>query len=248
MHRTEINKLASREEIADMKLALQGIDDHACALLGFQRTKQVSNKSRLAWESGDPDPMYGEISERRDDIIRGAFLEIYQEYLPLKAHLADGTISRVCDIGCGQGINNVFLFQDFAPHFTLVDIESTDEQYHHWADAGSGYASLTAARDLLIAQGATEVEIFNPTKEGWPQTSERFDLVTSLYSCGFHYPVDEYLPVFLDAIDTGGTVVLDLRKQYIKRNPAGLKRLNAVAKSEAVYEDHKSFRMVFSSL
>ncbi len=190
-----------------------------------------------------------EVRARKIDIIEGALLEIYQEYVPLRQSLGEARVKRVCDIGCGQGINNVFLNIEYAPQFTLVDIEETDDQYHFWADVGSGYASLNSAKDLLVSNGAKEadVSLINPTQQDFDQTGHEFDLVTSLYSCGFHYPIDEYTELFLDTIAGGGMVILDIRKKYMKFKSPGLSHLLAQAKMGIVYEDAKSIRVKFYS-
>jgi len=148
--------------------------------------------------NGNPAPLRAEAETQRSEIFEGALLEIYQEYLPLRDQLKALKIppKRVIDIGCGQAINDLFLHRDFKPHFTMVDIEHTPDQYHQWSNQGSGYASLDNAKALLHANGVakTKVVVINPRKT--PEALERLtgDLITSLYSCGFHYPVDEYMP------------------------------------------------------
>jgi hypothetical protein len=126
MNRAEVDALADFADLDALKLRFDSIDDWACALLGFQRTKQISRRSRVDWEARKTETLLEEVKTRKESIIRGALLEIYQEYLPLKAALMPRAIKSVGDIGCGQGINNLFLHHDFKPKFTLVDIEETD--------------------------------------------------------------------------------------------------------------------------
>ena len=243
--RAAVDQLARPADISKLKLSYASIDDAGCALLGYQRTKQISRKSRKGWEAGDASFLTAEVAERKAEIIEGAFLEIYQEYLPLRAALDGAKLSKVCDVGCGQGINDVFLYQDFKPAFTLVDIEMTDEQYHLWAAEGSGYASLDSAKALLAENGAKRVKAINPTKTKWKQTGHKFGLVTSLYSCGFHYPLDAYEDLFLDTLSSGGAVCVDLRRSKINRSSPTLDKMKSEAVMTPVYEDAKSFRMLF---
>lgn len=245
--RTAIAQLADFSDLETLNLRSDTIDDRACALLGYQRTKQISRKSRLTWESGNPKELLSEVAKRKGEIIRGAFLEIYQEYLPLKTLLKSRTIGSVCDIGCGQGINNLFLQHDFAPRFALVDIEETDDQYHFWAAEGSGYASLDSAKALLIENGvsAKKVTAINPNNSPWGQNGQGFDLVTSLFSCGFHYPVDPYIALFLDTIDNGGAVCLDLRNRYFRRGGDAIDSLKNAGDITVVFEDNRSSRYLF---
>ena len=245
--RIEVDRLADAAAIAALDLSFDCIDDAAGALLGYQRTKQISRASRTSWEAGDARPLLAEFRARRAEIVQGAALEIYREYIPLRRAIEGREIRSVCDVGCGQGINNLFVYRDFGPSFTLVDIEETDEQYHLWREAGAGYASLDAARALLVDNGVAgaAVETVNPRHRAWAQGGRGFDLVTSLYSCGFHYPIDDYLELFVDTLETGGAVCLDLRGHYLETGSPALSRLAEAGVPELVFEDTKSSRMLF---
>lgn len=245
--RPDIDQIADMSDLDKLSLNYGSITDAAAALLSYQRTKQINSASQAAWEQGDKRPILQEVKTRKPEIIRGAMLEIYQEYLPLYDVLRSRSVKTVCDIGCGQGINDVFLHRDFQPAFTLVDIEQTDDQYHFWSDNGSGYASLASAEALLLENGVdpSRLHTINPRKTDWPQTGHGFDLVTSFYSCGFHYPVDEYMGLFLDTIETGGAVCLDLRKSYLAETTGGIAQLRDAAQTTTVYKDRKSLRLMF---
>jgi len=234
--RADIGTLASMDDLRSLSLNTASISDTACALLGFQRTKQISRRSRLIWENGDTSALAQEVQDRKSEIVQGAMLEIYQEYIPLKKALSGQDIKTVCDIGCGQAINDVFLQADFQPAFTLVDIEETEDQYHNWADSGSGYASLESAKNLLLENGvaAASIEMINPRKDQRDVNLETFDLVTSFYSCGFHYPVDEYIELFVNTVKAGGAVCLDIRGRYLTKGSEALSQLSAVAEMEVV--------------
>ncbi len=247
--REDVDQLADVSDLEKLGLSFESIDEAACVLLAYQRAQHISRRARLSWEAGKKEVLSSEVVERRQSIIQGAFLEIYQEYLPLKNALTPVRVSSVCDIGCGQAINDVFLHLDFKPEFTLVDIETTEDQYHFWSDSGSGYASLAAAKALLVENGAEENQVtsINPRKEKWSPIETTFDLVTSLYSCGFHYPIDGYLDLFIRTIETGGAVCLDLRRHYLKTGSEALSLLNALASPMIVYEDRKSIRMLYRS-
>ncbi len=248
LNRPAIELLADADDIAAMQLSDATLSHDAIMLLGYQRTKQISRRSRLGWQSGQPDALSAEATSRRREIFDGALLEIYQEYLPLLLRLTIYGIKpkKVIDIGCGQALNDLFLHRDFKPHFTLVDIETTPDQYHHWSDAGSGYASLENAKKLLHDNGVaqTKVVTINPTKT--PAAIEKLtgDLVTSLYSCGFHYPLDEYVPLFDRVIDGGGAVCVDLRNNYTNNNPESVGKLLDGRDVTILYDDTKSKRVL----
>ncbi len=233
------------DELAELGLKTHTLDDTDVMLIGFQRTKQISKQARKAWEAGDTAPMAAEVAQNRDRIIAGALAEIWREYLPLRDYLkAEGLRpAHVADIGCGAGINDLFLASDFNCAFTLIDIEETPAQYHGWADSGSGYASLASATALLGENGISDVTAINPEKTPDAVAGVTADLATSLYSCGFHYPVDGYLDLFQRVISGGGAVILDLRGRYYRRRPDGLARLLDSGRVSEIYHDERSVRV-----
>ncbi|RMD91297.1 MAG: hypothetical protein D6811_09250 [Alphaproteobacteria bacterium] len=220
------------------------------ALVGYQRTRHVTRAARLAWEQGDRRPMLALARQRRDAILAGALEEMYAQYLPLRAALAEVELrpARVIDIGCGQALGDVFLERDFAPHFILVDIEESGEQYHGWAKEGAGYASLAAARAYLMANGVAEgrIRTVNPRSEELGVTPRAGDLVISTYSCGFHYPVDDYVEMMLETVAAGGAVCIDLRNRYARRGEPALSRLLEAGVVRTLFTEERSRRVLVS--
>ncbi|WP_170358479.1 hypothetical protein [Ruegeria arenilitoris] len=168
LDRQTLETLASERDVDALGISNDILPDSVIALLGFQRTKQISKQAREAWMAGNRAPLVAEVVERRGAIFNGALLEIFREHIPLRRYLAEREIrpKSIVDIGCGQALPTLFLLRDHSPKLTLVDIEHTDEQYHSWARSGSGYSSLAHARDLLVHNGADprEVETLNPQK------------------------------------------------------------------------------------
>ncbi len=237
----------STEELEQLNLKSGSLSDQAVALIGFQRTKQISQHSRKSWEAGDAAPMAKEVQERRQEIIAGAFAEIWREYVPIRDYLREKNIhpTHIADIGAGAAINDLFFARDYGPKFTLIDIEQSDNQYHGWADKGAGYASLAAAKALLEENGVDgdAITLINPLKTAELVDDVTPDMSTSLYSCGFHYPIDDYLELFLRTVANGGVVVLDLRRHYWRRKPPALAKLCAAGDVTEIYNDVRSIRI-----
>lgn len=248
LDRAEIDTLATPDEVSAFEFSGAVLDDDALTLLGFQRTKQVSKRSREAWMAGDPAPMLAEVKARGREIFEGALHEIYCEYKPLRKHLhaIDFKPTSVIDIGCGQALPDLFLSRDFKPRFTLVDIEETEEQYHFFKKEGSGYANLGTARDLLVENGtpASGIKVINPRKTPDEITDVTGNMLTSYYSCGFHYPIDEYADLMVRTLEKGGVVVLDLRKKYLRRKPGALPDVLQAGELHEIYEDARSVRVL----
>lgn len=234
--------------LEDMAISGASISTRAMMLIGYQRTKQVSPAARKAWEEGNPAVLEAEVLARRDEIFQRTLEEVYAEYLPLRAALAEmgRRPESVIDIGCGQALNDALLVKDFGSAVTLIDIEETPSQYHNWNASGSGYASLAEAEAFLRANGAHDVVAINPLKTPERLADLRADLVTSLISCGFHYPVGEYIDLFLRTVAEGGLVVLDIRNRYFKNPDEALKRLLEETRQTRIEStEHKAQRLIF---
>ncbi|MBZ4022133.1 hypothetical protein CKO11_06630 [Rhodobacter sp. TJ_12] len=235
--------------LEEMQISGASLSTRGMMLMGYQRTKQVSPAARKAWEAGQPETLEAEVIARRDEIFTGTLQEVYDDYVPLRAALADMGRSpkTVIDIGCGQALNDALLVKDFGCAVTLVDIEETPSQYHNWNASGSGYASLAEAEAFLKANGAQQVTSINPLKSPEKMTAlASADLVTSLISCGFHYPIGDYVDLFLNTVNAGGLVVLDIRRRYHRNPDAALQKLLFESKQKMIEStEHKAHRLIF---
>ncbi len=233
-------------ELQEMQISGAAISLQAMMLMGFQRTKQISPQARKAWEAGNASVMQAEVAARRDEIFQRTLEEVFAEYTPLRAALAAAGRhpKTVIDIGCGQALNDAFLVKDFGCAVTLVDIEQTPEQYHSWNGTGSGYASLADAVAFLKGNGATAVTAINPLKTPELLQGLKADLVTSLISCGFHYPIGDYADLMVETVEAGGAVVLDLRRRYHDQPDEALTRLIACSQQTEIESPEKKARRI----
>jgi hypothetical protein len=71
------------------------------------------------------------------------------------------------------------------------------------------------------------------------------DLVTSFFSCGFHYPVADYADLMAATVRSGGTVILDLRGRYLAQPDPGLKHLLDISTVTTLLDMPKSKRLAF---
>jgi SAM-dependent methyltransferase len=143
--------------------------------------------------------------ELRDDLSSMA------SYLPLSP-------SRVLDIGCGLGGIDVFLdrlYRDSPPEFWLLDRFRMDTDVHYgFADDAAAYAQREETYAFVTANGISRerVHLIDADADGWP-SGTHFDLVVSLISWGFHYPVETYVRQVAASVADDGVVVLDVRKE-----------------------------------
>jgi SAM-dependent methyltransferase len=153
---------------------------------------------------------------RRDKIARALSdglvrdLETLLPYLPERA-------TAVLDIGCGLGGIDILLHRHYAPaspRLTLIDRDGVSaELFYGYEDDAAHYTSLAGARLLLEQNGVppADVTICDADRDGYP-TGERFDLIISLISWGYHYPLETYLDDVDRTLAPGGRVILDVRE------------------------------------
>jgi SAM-dependent methyltransferase len=157
-----------------------------------------------------------QVERRRRDRVALSFseglardLESLRPWLPERA-------TSVLDIGCGLGGIDILLHRHYAPdspRLTLLDRDGVSpDVFYGYEDDAAHYTSLADARRLLEENGVPPADITtcDADRDGYPATG-RFDLVISLISWGFHYPIETYLDDVERTLAPGGTVILDVR-------------------------------------
>jgi hypothetical protein len=111
----------------------------------------------------------------------------------------------------------------------LIDLESNAHRHFGFKSEGAAYSSLARARQLLQANGVVPERIttLNP-RETAPESVAPVDLAVSFLSCGFHYPVDAYLPFLDHALAPGGAAIFDLRATTAPEQAAALARFGTL--------------------
>ena len=158
------------------------------------------------------------------EIVESWATHLYKEYHEEKTNLAD-KIDDICDIGCGYALFDLFAFNDFNSKLTLLDIElSTSKNHLFHRDVFSGYSSNISTYNLLIENNVhkNNINLINPVINDLPK-NKSFNLIISLYSLGFHYPLLTYEKFILDTLKIGGDFIFDDRigfndcKSFFKR-------------------------------
>jgi hypothetical protein len=159
-------------------------------------------------------------------IARRAAGVIRAEYLALEPLLKDLAPRRIADIGCGYALFDLFAAKALDCDLLLIDLESNERRHFGFAEEGAAYSSLAVARRLLEDNQipASRIATLNP-RETAPETAGPVDLAVSFLSCGFHYPVDLYLPFLEKAVSPTGAAIFDLRAATAGEQAAKLARL-----------------------
>lgn len=202
----------------------------------FLRKLGVSYHPRLCgWEC-----RWREAAIRRDFIT-----SIHRDYEQIRAHLPE-RVGTVLDIGCGVAGIDVALHRHYIarpPQFRLLDKSAVSERvYYDFHAAAAFYNSLEAARRMLTSNGvsAEAIQSFEANEQNTiPLADGNADLILSLISWGFHYPVATYLREAARVLAPGGTIIMDVR-----RDSGGLEELRAVFPSLITISEQPKFLRV----
>ncbi|MES0810413.1 hypothetical protein ABLO27_13100 [Roseibium sp. SCPC15] len=163
-------------------------------------------------------------------------------------------ISRSCDhkiggkwvsIGPGNGMFEMVAYRTKKyDQLLLIDIETTTGKHHHgFETSGAGYASLAATKKFLLSNGLSKVEISTCNPHHAKLPASRFDFLISLYSMGFHYPIEFYVDYLMANSAIGSRVVLDVRKETTREE---LDRLETWFSSTVIVDRQKSQRLLLT--
>ena len=152
-------------------------------------------------------------------IIDRYLTDMEREYLSIKDFLPNNC-SRLLDIGCGIAGIDIFLNQHYLNlnrdvDFFLLDKSDIEKNvYYMYEEKGAFYNSLDLAKETLVNNGIkkTSVHLIEATEKNEIKINKDIDLVLSLISWGYHYPVKTYLEKVYDLLSEGGVLILDIRK------------------------------------
>jgi hypothetical protein len=175
--------------------------------------------------------------------LKEALREISQDMDVLVSSLPAGCFNRVISIGAGNGILELLLIKRMpVKALLLIDIEESDVHRHGFSSHGSGYASLHATKDFLVANGVEADSIFVCNPRIAPLSTFPSDLIMSILSMGFHYPCDDYTDFILRSLQNGGQTVFDKRRGKADPGYAAIGKSMRLVKSIPF---QKSDRMFF---
>ena len=148
--------------------------------------------------------------EKRTEELFQKEIKLIKNYLPKKAE-------NIMDIGCGLGIINIFLNKIYnnQTNFYLLDKNKIDKviKYGFSSDYES-YNDLKETRNLLINNDIKPSSINTLDVEKDFKIDAKIDIVISLKSMGYHYPIDQYLRLFQTCCDENTSFIFDVSEGY----------------------------------
>jgi SAM-dependent methyltransferase len=178
----------------------------------------------------------------RDNIESRYYKNVEDDYVGIISHLNNYT--SVLDIGCGIGGIDYFLgHRNPSAEIYLMDTTGTDAKiYYGYQKRGCFYNSLELAKDFL-RDNEVENKITVINVEGKYELPETVDLVISLISWGFHYPIETYLGQVDKILTKDGIIICDIRKGAYVDSVNAFTKLGYMF--EVICEREKYLRMKF---
>ncbi len=203
------------------------IPDNAVKYILFQRTAYLRLPVTLLYRHffkllPFSTPLYNlavaiESRVGRERVKRLYAQDMEQEYQSIRSVLPQVS-SAVLDVGCGVAGIDVYIYRHYVRQsidFYLLDRSQIDKRVYYLHTArGSFYNSLDVAHDLLTENGIPpdQIHLLEATDTYAINVYTDIDLVVSLLSWGFHYPVQTYVDRVRNILSDDGVVILDVRK------------------------------------
>lgn len=172
------------------------------------------------------------------DIIKCYEKDITKDYDSIKNHLPK-SCGLVLDIGCGLAGIDLMIYWHYngKTELHLLDYSKLDKSIHYgYQKNGSIYNNLDLSAQFLKINGVEKRHIgIHNADIGFPV--KKYDIIISLLSCGFHYPVETYLAKIKQC--KAGIVILDIRKhsgqvEVLRKNFDSMEVIAEYSKCERV--------------
>lgn len=224
----EVARVGLRAKVWDNSHMLLRIHDHLVPFILFQRTEYLFVQNSTFLNSlliRIPFLSYNtyvglEARFRRGSVKRKFSDDMEREYGRIKSYLPE-RVTHILDIGSGIAgvdalIDRHYARQEPRPQFHLLDKTQVAERvYYGFEEKAAFYNSLEGARLFLESNGVDPSRIHTAEvgdANRIPFGKVQFDLIVSLISWGFHYPIAAYLDEAYARLAPGGTLIIDVRR------------------------------------
>jgi len=149
-----------------------------------------------------------------EKITEELFLKEFETF----KHFLPNSVNNIMDIGCGLGIINVYLNNFFGkkPIFFLLDKNRIDKKIKYGFSSNyESYNDLNETKNILLENDVdiSSLYLFDVEKEF--QINKKMDLVISLKSMGYHYPINTYIELFRNCCTKDTVFIYDIgENQY----------------------------------
>ena len=119
----------------------------------------------------------------------------------------------IMDIGCGLGILGIFINQKYQnnPNFYLLDKNTVDTKIKYgFSKDYESYNDLNETRNILLKNGLSKEQIYIKNVDQEITIDNKINLVISLKSMGYHYPIENYINLIKKTCSTETAFIFDV--------------------------------------
>jgi SAM-dependent methyltransferase len=129
-----------------------------------------------------------------------------EEYLPKEC-------TKSLDIGCGLALINIPIYNRYKNDVYLLDKTELDTtKISGFNKEYKCYNSMDAAKEILQQNKINESKIHLKETTNYEDLySNKFDIISSFLSCGWHFHVSTYIDLMYKTLSDNGVLILDIR-------------------------------------
>lgn len=162
--------------------------------------------------------LHANVVLRRRAISAGYSRMIHDDFEMIRPHLP-ARIEHMLDIGCGIAGLDVVLYQHYRsnPDLKITLLDHTDlctVPRYGFRERKEFYNALDISSAVLLHNNVpmSVFQTLDAADDEFPEGP--LDLVVSIASWGFHFPISTYLNRVHGALAPGGRVILDVRRGH----------------------------------
>lgn len=177
-----------------------------------------------------------------EDVSTAYYKSLQNDYSDIHTYLKD--YKSVLDIGCGMAGINLMLDKPDATFYLFDKTQVEKRIYYGYNKRGCFYNSLDEAQNFLEDNGMIgTIHPIDIANGGRIDNLTNIDLVISLISWGFHYPIPTYMHDVNKILAQDGIIIVDLRKERAAESIKEFEKLNYQHTTIRKYQ--KYFRTIF---
>ena len=144
----------------------------------------------------------------------------YKEFKTFKNYLPNSP-ENIMDIGCGLGIINIYLNEFFEkkPVFFLLDKNKVDRKITYGFSSNyESYNDLNETKNILLENNIDTSCMYLFDVEKQFVITKKMDLVISLKSMGYHYPINTYIELLRNCCTKNTVFIFDIGDNQYDEN------------------------------
>ncbi|MDA9694895.1 hypothetical protein N9U24_00385 [Candidatus Pelagibacter sp.] len=144
----------------------------------------------------------------------------YKEFETFKKYLPN-SVENIMDIGCGLGIINIYLNEFFEkkPVFFLLDKNKVDRKITYGFSSNyESYNDLNETKNILLENNIDTSSMYLFDVEKQFVITKKMDLVISLKSMGYHYPINKYIELLRNCCTKDTVFIFDIGDNQYDEN------------------------------